>query len=199
VLADQARADADEAQRRLDEGEAAPLLGVPLVVKDNVDIAGELTCHGTGAVTRRAERDSEIVRRLRAAGAVIVGKTHLPELAMWGQFTESETYGPTRNPWNLDRATGGSSGGTAAAVAAGIVGGGQGSDGGASIRVPAGLCGVYGIKPQRDRVRRWAGPVPRRRCWRCRPSSRRRGRGPIAGRRWRREQRRALHRASPVP
>jgi amidase len=71
---------------------------------------------------------------------------------MWGNFTESETYGVTRNPWDLDRSTGGSSGGTAAAVAAGIVGGGQGSDGGASIRVPAGLCGVYGLKPQRGRV-----------------------------------------------
>jgi amidase len=94
----------------------------------------------------------EVVRRLRAGGAVIVGKTHLPELAMWGNFTESETYGVTRNPWDLDRSTGGSSGGTAAAVAGGIVGGGQGSDGGASIRVPAGLCGVYGLKPQRGRV-----------------------------------------------
>jgi amidase len=152
VLADGARAEADEAQRRLDAGETAPLLGVPVAVKDNVDVAGELTCHGTGAVTRRAERDSEVVRRLRAAGAVIVGKTHLPELAMWGNFTESETYGATRNPFDPDRAPGGSSGGTAAAVASGMVGGGLGSDGGASIRVPAGLCGVYGIKPQRDRV-----------------------------------------------
>jgi amidase len=152
VRAEAAQDAAREAQKRLDAGESAALLGVPIAVKDNVDIAGETTCHGTGAITRTAQRDSEVVRRLRAAGAVIVGKTHLPELAMWANFTESETYGPTRNPWDPDRSTGGSSGGTAAAVAAGIVGGGLGSDGGASIRVPAGLCGVYGLKPQRGRV-----------------------------------------------
>jgi amidase len=152
VRADAARAEAAAAQKRLDAGESAPLLGVPIAVKDNVDIAGETTCHGTGAITRTAPGDSDVVRRLRAAGAIMVGKTHLPELAMWGNFTESETYGVTRNPWDLDHSTGGSSGGTAAAVAAGIVGGGLGSDGGASIRVPAGLCGVYGLKPQRGRV-----------------------------------------------
>jgi amidase len=149
VRADAARAEAAAAQKRLDAGESAPLLGVPIAVKDNVDIAGETTCHGTGAITRTAPGDSDVVRRLRAAGAIMVGKTHLPELATWGNFTESETYGVTRNPWDLDHSTGGSSGGTAAAVAAGIVGGGLGSDGGASIRVPAGLCGVYGLKPQR--------------------------------------------------
>jgi amidase len=152
VLAESARAEAADAQRRIDAGEAAPLLGVPVAVKDNVDVAGELTCHGTGAITRPADRDSEVVRRLRAAGAVIVGKTHMPELAMWGNFTESQTYGPTRNPWDAERAPGGSSGGTATAVAAGIVGGGLASDGGASIRVPAGLCGVFGLKPTRGRV-----------------------------------------------
>jgi amidase len=114
VLTETARAEADEAQRRLDAGESAPLLGVPVAVKDNVDVAGELTRHGTGAVTTPAQRDSDAVRRPRASGAVIVGKTHLPELALWANFTESQTYGPTRNPWNLDRSTGGSSGGTAA-------------------------------------------------------------------------------------
>jgi Asp-tRNA(Asn)/Glu-tRNA(Gln) amidotransferase A subunit family amidase len=114
------RADRDRqgrgrrAQRRLDAGESAPLLGVPVAVKDNVDVAGELTRHGTGAVTTPAQRDSDAVRRPRASGAVIVGKTHLPELAPWANFTESQTYGPTRNPWNLDRSTGGSSDGTAA-------------------------------------------------------------------------------------
>jgi amidase len=125
---------------------------VPVVVKDNVDIAGETTCHGTAAVTRSATADSEVVRRLRSAGAVIVGKTHLPELAAWGHFTESQTYGSTRNPWDPERTTGGSSGGTAAAVAAGIVGAGLGSDGGGSIRIPAATCGVYGLKPTRGRV-----------------------------------------------
>ena len=152
VRAQAARVEAAEAQRRLDAGETAPLLGVPVVVKDNVDIDGETTCHGTAAVTRSATADSEVVRRLRSAGAVIVGKTHLPELAAWGHFTESQTYGSTRNPWDPERTTGGSSGGTAAVVAAGIVGAGLGSDGGGSIRIPAATCGVYGLKPTRGRV-----------------------------------------------
>ena len=129
-----------------------PLHGVPVAVKDNVDIAGELTCHGTGAVTRRATADAAVVRNLRAAGAVIVGKTNLPELAMWGHMTESETHGVTRNPWDPERSVGGSSGGSAAAVAAGMVPAAHGSDGGASIRVPAAHCGIFGLKPQRDRV-----------------------------------------------
>jgi amidase len=143
------------AERALAEAETAPpgpLHGVPVAVKDNVDIAGELTCHGTGAVTQRATADAEVVRRLRQAGAVIVGKTHMPELAMWGHFTESKTHGITRNPWNAERSAGGSSGGSAAAVAAGMVPGALGSDGGASIRVPAAHCGIFGLKPQRDRV-----------------------------------------------
>jgi amidase len=152
VLADSARAEAGAAQARLDAGEHAPLLGVPVAVKDNVDMAGETTCHGTGAVDRPATADSEVVRRLRAAGAVIVGRTNLPELAMWGHFTASETHGVSRNPWNAERSTGGSSGGSAAAVAAGMVAAAVGSDGGASIRVPAAMCGVFGMKPQRGLV-----------------------------------------------
>jgi amidase len=152
VLADAARAAAGAADARCEAGERAPLLGVPVAVKDNVDMTGELTCHGTGANETPATSDGEAVRRLRAAGAVIVGKTNLPELAMWGQFTESQTYGATRNPWNPERASGGSSGGSAAAVAAGMVAGALGSDGGASIRVPAAMCGIVGIKPQRGRV-----------------------------------------------
>src|SRR5204863_31831 len=87
---------------------------------------------------------------------VIVGKTNLPELAMWGQFTESKTYGPTRNPWNPERASGGSSGGSAVAVAAGMVAGALGSDGGASIRVPGAMCGIVGIQPLHGRVLRRA-------------------------------------------
>lgn len=152
VLAEQALSDADRAQERLSAGEQAPLLGVPVAVKDNTPIAGELTSHGTGAVTVPAAADSEVVRRLRAAGAVIVAKTTMPELAMWGHFTESRTWGITRNPWSLARSPGGSSGGSAAAVAAGLVAGALGSDGGASIRVPAAMCGIFGLKPQRGRI-----------------------------------------------
>jgi amidase len=152
VLSEQALAEADRAQERLRAGEDAPLLGVPVAVKDNVDVAGEVTTHGTAAVTNPAGADSEVVRRLRAGGAVVVGKTTLPELAMWGHMTETPTWGVTRNPWSLERSPGGSSGGSAAAVAAGLVPAALGSDGGASIRVPAALCGLFGLKPQRGRV-----------------------------------------------
>ena len=101
------------------------------------------------ASPRRA--DAEVVRRLRTAGAVIIGKTNVPEL-MITPFTESPTFGVTRNPWDLHRTPGGSSGGSAAAVAAGLVGAALGSDGAGSIRIPAGCCGLFGLKPQRGRV-----------------------------------------------
>jgi amidase len=152
VRAEHALEEARLAQERVRAGDAAPLLGVPIAVKDNVDVAGELTTHGTGVVPEPAAADSEVVRRLRAAGAVIVGKTNLPELALWPQLTESPTWGATRNPWNRERSTGGSSGGSAAAVAAGMVAGALGSDGGGSIRIPAASCGIFAIKPQRGRV-----------------------------------------------
>jgi amidase len=152
VMADSARAAAGEADARRAAGEHGPLLGMPVAVKDNMDVAGELTTHGTGAVTRVAHTDSEVVRRLRAAGAVVVGKTNLPELALWGHFTSSKTHGVTRNPWNAERSPGGSSGGAAAAVAAGMVAAAVGSDGGGSIRLPSAMCGLFGLKPQRDRV-----------------------------------------------
>jgi amidase len=147
-----ALAQADEAQRRLDAGEHAPLLGVPVAVKDNLDVAGHETRHGLGATRAPAGADAEAVRRLRAAGAVIVGKTHLPELAMWGHMTESATYGATRNPWNPERSTCGSTGGGAAAVAAGMAPLALGTDGGGSIRLPSAACGLFGLKPQRGRV-----------------------------------------------
>jgi amidase len=151
VFAESARAEADQADARRSAGQSRPLLGVPIAVKDNMDVAGEVTPAGTHAHGGPAERDAEIVRRLREAGAVIIGKTNVPELCIW-PFTESATFGITRNPWALERTTGGSSGGTAAAVAAGLVGAALGSDGGGSIRIPSAYCGLFGLKPQRGRV-----------------------------------------------
>jgi amidase len=119
-----------------------------------------VTAVGTNAYGEAAAADAEVVRRLRAAGAVLLGKTNVPELAIW-PFTESATFGVTRNPWDTQRSPGGSSGGSGAAVAAGLVGAALGSDGAGSIRIPAAWCGLFGLKPQRDRV-----PVaPRERPW----------------------------------
>ena len=151
VLRDRALAEAEAADRRIAAGETAPLLGVPIAVKDNVDVAGELTTNGTGAYDRPVEADSAHYRRLREAGAVLIGKTNLPELAIW-PFTESQTWGRTRNPWNTDHSAGGSSGGSGAAVAAGLVGAASATDGGGSIRIPAAHCGLFGLKPQRGRI-----------------------------------------------
>jgi amidase len=152
VAAERALAEADAAQERLRDGDPAPLLGVPIAVKDNVDVAGETTAHGTPESGPPARADAEVVRRLRVAGAVVVGRTAMPELALWPHFTESRTGGVTRNPWDPERTPGGSSGGAAAAVAAGLAAGAVGSDGGGSIRVPAACCGLFGLKPQRGRI-----------------------------------------------
>ena len=151
VLFDTARDEAYLAQDRLDAGERLPLLGVPIAIKDDVDVAGEVTTYGSGGHRPAVHSDAEVVRRLRAAGAVIIGKTNVPELMMF-PYTESLTYGATRNPWHPGRTPGGSSGGSAAAVAAGLAPMALGSDGGGSIRIPATWCGLFGLKPQRDRV-----------------------------------------------
>lgn len=151
VLTDSARDEAYLAQDRLDAGERLPLLGVPIAIKDDVDVAGEVTTYGSGGHRPAVNADAEVVRRLRAAGAVIIGKTNTPELMMM-PYTESLTFGATRNPWNPRRSPGGSSGGSAAAVAAGLAPLALGSDGGGSIRIPSTWCGVFGLKPQRDRV-----------------------------------------------
>src|ERR1700739_835995 len=151
VLSDSARYEAAVAQDRLDASERLPLLGVPIAIKDDVDAADEVTAYGSGGHGPAGTADAEVVRRLRAAGAVIIGKTNVPELMMF-PYTESLTFGATRNPWNLKRTPGGSSGGSAAAVAAGLAPLALGSDGGGSIRIPAIWCGVSGVKPQRDRV-----------------------------------------------
>jgi len=151
VLTDKARDEAYAAQDRLDAGERWPLLGVPIAIKDDVDVAGEVTTYGSGAHGPAATADAEAVRRLRAAGAVIIGKTSVPELMIM-PFTESLAWGATRNPWNPNRTPGGSSGGSAAAVAAGLAAVALGSDGGGSIRIPSTWCGLFGLKPQRDRI-----------------------------------------------
>ena len=151
VLAEKALLEAEQAEARLRAGEERPLLGVPIAVKDEVDVAGEVKTIGTDGFTEPATADCEMVRRLREAGAIVVGLTLLPEMAICG-FTESATYGVTRNPWNPQRSTGGSSGGSAAAVAAGLVPIATAGDGAGSIRIPAASCGLFGLKPSRGRV-----------------------------------------------
>lgn len=151
VFAEKALLEADQAEARLKAGEERPLLGVPVAIKDCVDVAGDVTTYGTDGFVEPAKADSEIVRRLREAGAILLGKTTLPELAICG-FTETATWGVTRNPWNPQRTPGGSSGGSATAVAAGLVPIALATDGAGSIRIPAASCGLVGLKPQRGRV-----------------------------------------------
>ena len=143
--------DAQQADGRRGAGDERPLLGVPIAVKDVEDVTGEVTRWGTAANFTPASQDSEFVRRLRAAGAVVIGKTNLPELAIMGE-TEGPAFGITRNPWNTDRSVGGSSGGSAAAVAAGLCAAATASDGAGSIRIPASNCGLVGLKPTRERI-----------------------------------------------
>jgi amidase len=152
VFAERALLEADQADARHGAGGERPLLGVPIAVKDDIDVAGEVTALGTNAHGGTPARaDAEVVRRLREAGAIVIGKTNVPELCIW-PFTETPTFGATRNPWDLQRAPGGSSGGSGAAVAAGLVGAALGSDGAGSIRIPSAWCGLFGLKPQRGRV-----------------------------------------------
>jgi len=154
VLTEQALADAAEADRKRAAGQELPLLGIPIAVKDDVDVAGVPTRFGTAGPGTPARSDAEVVRRLRAAGAVIVGKTNTCELGQW-PFTSGPAFGHTRNPWSAEHTPGGSSGGSAAAVAAGLVPAAIGSDGAGSVRIPAAWTHLVGIKPQRGRISTW--------------------------------------------
>jgi amidase len=157
VRVEAALAEAAEADRRLAAGERAPLLGVPVAIKDDIDLAGETTPFGCEGDWEVREGDAELVRRLRAAGAVIVGKTNTPELGQW-PVSEGPGFGVVRNPWSPGHGPGGSSGGSAAAVAAGLVAAAVGSDGAGSVRIPASWTNLVGIKPQRGRVSTWPAP-----------------------------------------
>ena len=159
--AERSLADAGEIDRRIAAGEdVGPLAGVPLGVKDTEDAIGFRTTRGSALFADRppASSDSVLVDRLRQAGCVIVGKTNTPELA-WKADTDNEVFGRTANPWSTDRSAGGSSGGSAAAVAAGMVPLATGSDGGGSLRIPSALCALSSIKCSLGRVQA-GGPSP---------------------------------------
>ena len=157
VFDDGAPQQAQRADERLAAGERAPLLGVPVAIKDDIDLAGETTPFGCEGEFPPAAQDAQSVSALKAAGAVIVGKTNTPEFGQWPN-TEGPAFGATRNPWDLRHSPGGSSGGSAVAVAAELVAAALGSDGLGSIRVPAAWTHIVGIKPQRGRVSSWPEP-----------------------------------------
>ena len=136
----------------IEPGDARPFAGVPIAIKDNRPVAGMPLTMGSDLFGEFVPgHDAFLVRRLREAGFVIVGKTSMPEMGIL-PTTEPRRFGPTRNPWDTDRTPGGSSGGAAAAVAAGMVPVAHGNDGGGSIRIPASCCGLVGLKPARGRV-----------------------------------------------
>ena len=163
AMYDQAQllAEAAEAEMRVMNGEARPLEGIPLGVKDLEDAKGLITSMGSIPFRDQvAEQDSTQVERFRATGAIVVGKTNAPEFG-YTAITKNLVYGVTRSPWNLERTPGGSSGGSAAALAAGILPLVTSSDGGGSVRLPASFVGAFGLKPSFGRVpigpiRRWS-------------------------------------------
>ena len=150
VLGDRAREQARSLALGHD-GTRGSLYGVPVAIKEELDVAGCVTTFGGLGNSTPAVEDGEVVRRLRAAGAIVVGKTNMPEFGAF-PYTESVARGYTRNPWRTAFSPGGSSGGSAAAVASGMVPVAMGGDGGGSIRIPSACCGLFGMKPQRGRV-----------------------------------------------
>ncbi len=158
VSAEEALATARELDSRPQADRSAPLHGVPVSIKDNTDQAGHAnTCGIVDGAQNVAKEDASVVAALRASGAVFVGRSNLPA---WGLrwFSENELFGRTLNPWTTEHTPGGSSGGAAAAVAAGIVPVAHANDIGGSIRYPAAVCGVTGIRPTAGRVPKWSAP-----------------------------------------
>ena len=148
VMRDEALREARDLEAEQRAGKfRSPLHGIPVALKDNIDTAGVRTTAASAVFDERVpEQDAEVTRRLKEAGAVLIGKTNLHEFAMGGTSATSY-FGPVRNPWSLDRSPGGSSGGSAAAVSAGLCFGALGTDTGGSIRIPAAFCGIVGLKP----------------------------------------------------
>lgn len=160
LRAEPALAEAAALDRQVAAGDqVGPLAGVPLLVKDLEHVAGMVTTQGSLLLrdAAPAPTDSVAVGRLRAAGAVVVGKSNLPEFATEG-YTDNVLFGATANPWSLDHSPGGSSGGSGAALAAGMVPAATATDGGGSIRIPAAFCGLVGIKPTIGLIGRWPAP-----------------------------------------
>jgi Asp-tRNA(Asn)/Glu-tRNA(Gln) amidotransferase A subunit family amidase len=158
ILAEPARAAAVESQQRFQEGTARPLEGIPVTIKDSLDVAGSPTRCGSLLNQTNPSLDATCVRLLKEAGAIVVGKTSCPEFLM-NYETDNRIVGRTNNPWDPARTPGGSSGGEAAAIATFCSAGGMGSDGGGSVRFPAHCCGIAGLKPTPGRISA-AGHVP---------------------------------------